>query len=80
MDNRDAMDADEGKTTPEEARFLDFPHLKHGTQRDGKLVLNLYSQKLTRGHDFPGAQVWVFSIAGCLGFMRKMVGVEWALR
>ena len=42
---------------PEEARFLDFPHLQASTFQDGRLRLNKYSSNLTRGHDFPGAQV-----------------------
>lgn len=42
---------------PEVPRFLDFPCLPDGTIRDGKLVLNKYSSTVTRGHDFPGAQV-----------------------
>lgn len=42
---------------PEEPRFLDFPHLPPSTTQDGRLRLNKYSSNMTRGHDFPGAQV-----------------------
>jgi len=41
---------------PEEPRYLDFPHLPDDATRDGKPVLNKYSQTLTKDHDFPGAQ------------------------
>jgi dihydroxy-acid dehydratase len=41
----------------EAAGYVEFPYLPHGTTRDGELVLNRYSTILTRGHDFPGAQV-----------------------
>lgn len=43
--------------TPEEARYIDFPAIPHGTMRNGKLVLNRWSAVLTKDHDFPGAQV-----------------------
>ena len=42
---------------PEEPRFLDFPCLPDNAIRDGKPALNKYSSILTKGHDFPGAQV-----------------------
>ena len=42
---------------PEEARFLDFPHLPDDAIYDGKSQLNKYSAIITRGHDFPGAKV-----------------------
>lgn len=41
----------------EEPRFLEFPHLSDGATRDGKPRLNKYSSTITKGHDFPGAQV-----------------------
>lgn len=37
--------------------FLDFPHLPSNSIQNGRLRLNKYSSNLTRGHDFPGAQV-----------------------
>ena len=40
-------------------RFLDFPHLPDGATKDGKPRLNRYSSTITRGHDFPGAQVFL---------------------
>jgi hypothetical protein len=43
---------------PEEARFLSFPSLPDDAKdADGKPRLNKYSATITRGHDFPGAQV-----------------------
>lgn len=43
---------------PEEPRFLDFPHLPEDAKYpDGKPALNKYSSTVTRGHEFPGAQV-----------------------
>ena len=43
---------------PEEPRFLDFPHLPDdATTPDGKPRLNKHSSTVTKGHDFPGAQV-----------------------
>ena len=41
----------------EEPRFLHFPHLPNGVIQDGMLRLNRYSSTITKGHDFPGAQV-----------------------
>jgi len=46
---------------PEEPRYLDFPHLPYGTERDGKPVLNRWSSTLTKGHDFPGAQAMLYA-------------------
>ncbi|KAL6714126.1 hypothetical protein ACLMJK_008620 [Lecanora helva] len=46
---------------PEEPRFLDFPHLPHGTIQDGKPRLNRYSSTITRDHDFPGAQAMLYA-------------------
>jgi dihydroxy-acid dehydratase len=43
---------------PEEPRFLNFPSLPDDAKdAEGKLRLNKYSATITRGHDFPGAQV-----------------------
>jgi dihydroxy-acid dehydratase len=43
---------------PEEPRFLSFPHLPDDAKHpDGKPALNKYSTIVTRGHEFPGAQV-----------------------
>lgn len=47
--------------TPEEARYIDFPAIPHGTMRDGKLVLNRWSSALTKDHDFPGAQAMLYA-------------------
>ena len=42
----------------DEEQYLDFSPVPHGTKHeDGTPVLNRYSTNLTRGHDFPGAQV-----------------------
>jgi dihydroxy-acid dehydratase len=41
----------------EEARYIQFSQLKHGTLKDGNVMLNRFSTFLTRDHDFPGAQV-----------------------
>ncbi len=45
------------KHTQAEAHFLSFPHLPEDASRDGKPALNKYSTTITKGHDFPGAQV-----------------------
>jgi len=45
------------QNVPEKPKYIDFPVLEHGTTYDGKLALNRWSGILTRGHDFPGAQV-----------------------
>jgi dihydroxy-acid dehydratase len=42
---------------PEEPRYINFPSIEHGTVRDGAPVLNRWSATITKGHDFPGAQV-----------------------
>jgi dihydroxy-acid dehydratase len=43
---------------PEEPRFLNFPHLPDDAKYpDGKPALNKHSSTVTRGHEFPGAQV-----------------------
>jgi dihydroxy-acid dehydratase len=43
---------------PEEPRYLNFPSLPDDAKYpDGKPALNKYSSTVTRGHDFPGAQV-----------------------
>lgn len=41
----------------EEPRFLDFAHLPDGASQGGAPALNKYSSTITKGHDFPGAQV-----------------------
>jgi len=56
MDHRNL----EKQAEPEEPRFLDFPHLPDDAMRDGKPVLNKYSQTLTKDHDFPGARKLLF--------------------
>ena len=38
-------------------RYVNFPSVEHGTLRDGSPVLNRWSSTITKGHDFPGAQV-----------------------
>jgi len=46
------------ETGHSEARYLDFKCLPEGSlNEDGELALNRYSACMTRGHDFPGAQV-----------------------
>lgn len=43
---------------PEEPRFLNFPRLPEGAKyADGQPAMNKYSSTVTRGHEFPGAQV-----------------------
>ena len=42
---------------PEEPRYIEFPHLPAGATRDGKKALNKFSSTLTKGHDYPAAQV-----------------------
>lgn len=46
-----------GLEGPSEEKFLEFPCLPDDATRDGKPVLNKYSQFITKDHDFPGAQV-----------------------
>ena len=48
-----------GLAGPAEEKFLEFPSLPDDATRDGKPALNKYSQFITKGHDFPGAQVWI---------------------
>jgi hypothetical protein len=50
-------------------KYLDFTPVPHGTKHeDGTPVLNRYSTFITKGHDFPGAQVgW----KSCLGVTRE---------
>ncbi|KAL2013023.1 hypothetical protein VTN00DRAFT_548 [Thermoascus crustaceus] len=46
----------------EEARYIDFPSVPHGTKHeDGTPVLNRYSSTITRAHDFPGAQAMLYA-------------------
>lgn len=41
-----------------EAKYIEFPSLPSGAKHDdGSPVLNRHSATITRGHDFPGAQV-----------------------
>lgn len=41
-----------------EAKYIDFPSLPDDAKHaDGSPALNRYSSTITRGHDFPGAQV-----------------------
>jgi dihydroxy-acid dehydratase len=42
---------------PQAPTFINFPCLEHGTIREGSQVLNRWSSTITKGHDFPGAQV-----------------------
>jgi len=74
MDHRNLEKQDE----PEEPRFLDFPHLPDDATRDGKPVLNKYSQTITKDHDFPGARklLFVCTICGSLVDGRGFRGVE----
>jgi hypothetical protein len=49
----------------EPAQYITVPAVPHGSKHeDGTPVLNRFSTILTRGHDFPGAQVccWRFSL------------------
>lgn len=47
---------------PEEPRYLSFPHLPDDAKNsDGSAILNKYSQTITRGHDFPGAQAMLYA-------------------
>lgn len=41
----------------EQPRYINFPSIEHGTMRDGAPALNRWSATITKGHDFPGAQV-----------------------
>ena len=41
----------------QERRYLQFASAAEGTDPQGKPILNKYSSSITRGHDFPGAQV-----------------------
>jgi len=49
------------QSQPEEPRYLDFPHLPDDATRNGKPVLNKYSQTITKDHDFPGAQAMLYA-------------------
>lgn len=51
------MEPSNHEQIPDKPRYIDFPYLEHGTVIDGKLALNRWSHTITRGHDFPGAQV-----------------------
>lgn len=53
--------------TLSEAKYIDFPCLPPDAKHeDGTPALNRYSATMTRGHDFPGAQV-------CLIYRRSRV-------
>lgn len=51
------MELNSNPNSSEGARYIQFPQLKHGTLKDGNVMLNRFSTFLTRDHDFPGAQV-----------------------
>jgi len=55
------MEITTGTDSPEEPRYLQFPHLPEGEMRDGKPALNRYSSILTNGHDFPGAKAMFYA-------------------
>lgn len=40
-----------------EVKYINFPSIDHGTLRGDEPVLNRWSSRLTKDHDFPGAQV-----------------------
>jgi hypothetical protein len=45
-------------STLDEAKYIEFPSLPADAKHeDGSPALNRYSATITRGHDFPGAQV-----------------------
>lgn len=50
-----------GNTKPEKPTYIDFPHLEPGTILNGKPALNRWSHKLTREHDYPGAQAMLYA-------------------
>lgn len=42
----------------QQQQYIQFPEVPHGTLgEDGLLMLNRFSSHVTKGHDFPGAQV-----------------------
>lgn len=48
-----------------EAKYIDFPSLPDDAKHeDGSQALNRHSTTITRGHDFPGAQV-----GGCFFYL-----------
>ena len=47
----------------EAPKYIAFPSIEHGALRDGRPVLNRWSSTLTKGHDFPGAQVPVLPMS-----------------
>ncbi|TVY20132.1 putative mitochondrial dihydroxy-acid dehydratase [Lachnellula arida] len=52
------MEPSNYENIPDKPRYLDFPCLEPGTiAADGKQALNRWSTTITRGHDFPGAQI-----------------------
>ncbi|CZR57245.1 probable dihydroxy-acid dehydratase [Phialocephala subalpina] len=50
-----------GQSKPEKPSYIDFPHLEPGTILNGKPALNRWSHKLTREHDYPGAQAMLYA-------------------
>ncbi|KAE8450938.1 hypothetical protein EG329_005378 [Mollisiaceae sp. DMI_Dod_QoI] len=50
-----------GYSKLEEPKYIDFPHLKVGAILDGKPALNRWSYKLTKDHDYPGAQAMLYA-------------------
>lgn len=47
-----------GNTEVSKPSYIEFAEVPFGTiGEDGKPMLNRFSAELTRGHDFPGAQV-----------------------
>lgn len=46
----------------EGARLLEFPSIPPGTiGENGQIMLNRWSNTLTHGHDFPGAQAMLYA-------------------
>jgi dihydroxy-acid dehydratase len=44
-----------------EASYIEFKSLPDGAlNEDGEPALNKYSSIITRGHDYPGAQVFIY--------------------
>lgn len=60
-----ANGTDGASSAHEEPRYVRFHHLEDGAvNEDGALRLNKFSSTLTRGHNFPGAQVSQSSLPG----------------
>ncbi|KAL1956733.1 hypothetical protein VTO42DRAFT_6883 [Malbranchea cinnamomea] len=56
-----ASEPTKGQEGPSEERYIEFPCLPDDATRDGQPVLNKYSQFITKGHDFPGAQAMLYA-------------------